>query len=106
MERKSIINVPRTLLYLCVVIFFVYVKIISLFFKSFDPFTPFENLFSAIFFGGLLDAFRKANVNQSHASSQQNSPATTNSAIFRKNDNLDVNNLDQEGKLKEAKKKE
>ncbi len=82
--------------------FFVYVKIISLFFKSFDPFVPFENLFSAVFFGGLLDAFKKANVNPSQA----NATASTNSALYRKNDNLlDVNSLDQENKLKDPSKK-
>ena len=32
----------------------------SIFFKSFDPFVPFENLNAAIFFGGILDALRKA----------------------------------------------
>lgn len=96
MERKSIINVPRNLLYLSIVIFFVYVKIISLFFKAFDPFVPFENLFSAVFFGGLLDAFKKANLNPSPT-------APTNSALFRK-ENTDSNNL--EDKSKESKKKE
>jgi hypothetical protein len=62
LERKAVIVIPRPVLYLITALVFVYVKLISLFFKSFDPFIPFENLFSAIFFGGLLDAFRKANV--------------------------------------------
>lgn len=47
---------------------FVYVKIVSLFFKSFDPFLPFENLFAAFFFGGIIDAFKKAyNKNEPNA---------------------------------------
>ena len=71
--------------------------IISLFFKAFDPFVPFENLFSAVFFGGLLDAFKKANVNP------QATAASANSALFRK-ENTDGNNL--EDKSKESKKKE
>lgn len=32
----------------------------SLFIKSFDPFIPFENLTAAVFFGGIIDAFKKA----------------------------------------------
>ena len=32
----------------------------SIFFKSFDPFVPFENLSAAVFFGGIIDAFKKA----------------------------------------------
>lgn len=61
LERKEILTaLPRSLLFFCVVVFFVYVKIMSIFFKSFDPFVPFENLNAAIFFGGILDALRKA----------------------------------------------
>lgn len=32
----------------------------SIFFKSFDPFVPFENLTAALFFGGIIDAIKKA----------------------------------------------
>jgi len=32
----------------------------SLFIKSFDPFIPFENLTAAVFFGGIMDALRRA----------------------------------------------
>lgn len=32
----------------------------SIFFKSFDPFVPFENLTAAVFFGGIIDAIKKA----------------------------------------------
>jgi hypothetical protein len=60
LERKGVLTVPRNLLFLFIGIFFGYVKIMSIFFKSFDPFIPFENLSSAVFFGGLIDAFRKA----------------------------------------------
>lgn len=37
-----------------------YVKLMSLFLKSFDPFIPFENLTAAVFFGGIMDALRRA----------------------------------------------
>jgi len=60
LERKSLIPISRPLLFLAVVVMFVYVKIVSLFFKSFDPFLPFENLFAAFFFGGIIDAFKKS----------------------------------------------
>lgn len=32
----------------------------SIFLKSFDPIVPFENLTAAVFFGGIMDALRKA----------------------------------------------
>ena len=61
LERKSLLpQVTRNILFFCVVLFIVYVKIMSLFLKSFDPFVPFENLCSALFFGGILDTLRKA----------------------------------------------
>ena len=61
LERKELLTaLPRNLLFFGVVVFFVYVKLMSIFFKSFDPFVPFENLNAAIFFGGILDALRKA----------------------------------------------
>ncbi len=60
LERKGILTVPRNLLFLFVAIFFGYVKLMSIFFKSFDPFIPFENLSAAVFFGGIIDAFKKA----------------------------------------------
>jgi len=40
----------------------------SIFFHSFDPIVPFENLSAAIFFGGFLDAIKKAH-NKSATSS-------------------------------------
>lgn len=54
------LTVPRNLLFFAVVVFFSYVKIMSIFFKSFDPFVPFENLTAAVFFGGLIDTIKKA----------------------------------------------
>jgi hypothetical protein len=60
LERKGLIQVPRALLFFVVCAFFAYVKIMSLFVKGFDPFVPFENLTSAVFLGGLSDAFKKA----------------------------------------------
>jgi hypothetical protein len=55
-----LLSVPRNILFLFVAVFFAYVKLMSIFFKSFDPLVPFENLSSAVFFGGIIDALRKA----------------------------------------------
>jgi hypothetical protein len=79
---------PRPLVYLTIASVFVYVKLISTFFKSFDPFVPFENLFSALFFGGLLDALRKATGSQTAHASQSNSTSTlsTQSNILNESD--------------------
>lgn len=61
LERKSLLpSFTRNILFFCVIVFFCYVKIMSLFLKSFDPFVPFENLTAAVFFGGIMDALRKA----------------------------------------------
>lgn len=56
-DRKTDwISVPHALVYFGIVIFFVYFKLSSLLLGIHDPFIPFENLFSAIFFGGIWDA--------------------------------------------------
>jgi len=49
----------------------------SIFLKSFDPFVPFENLTAAVFFGGIMDAFRKARAKATTASEANNKVATT-----------------------------
>jgi hypothetical protein len=49
----------------------------SLFLKSFDPFIPFENLTSAIFFGGIMDALRKAKAAPAKSAEPNNKLATT-----------------------------
>jgi hypothetical protein len=60
LEKKALLSVPKNLLFFSVVVFFSYVKIMSIFFKSFDPFVPFENLTAAVFFGGIMDAIKRA----------------------------------------------
>jgi hypothetical protein len=51
----------------------------SIFLKSFDPFVPFENLTAAIFFGGIIDAIKKARAaaKSSKAPEPGNKVATT-----------------------------
>lgn len=65
LERKDLLNVSKAAMFFGVATIFVYVKVMSIFFKSFDPIVPFENLSSAVFFGGIMDALRKASRNQS-----------------------------------------
>ncbi|XP_025111564.1 trimeric intracellular cation channel type 1B.1-like [Pomacea canaliculata] len=60
LERLGYIAVPHPLIYFGVVIFFVYFKISSLLLGIVDPFVPLENLFCAIFMGGMWDAMRRA----------------------------------------------
>jgi hypothetical protein len=60
LEKKSVIDINKNVLYFCITIAFVYVNITSHFYKSFDPLIPFENLISSLLFGGILDALRRA----------------------------------------------
>lgn len=56
-DRKTdLISAPHALVYFGVVIFLVYFKLSSVLLGINDPFGPFENLFCAIFFGGIWDA--------------------------------------------------
>lgn len=60
MERLNYIQAPHPLIYFGVVIFFVYFKLSALLLGIHDPFAPFENLFCAVFMGGMWDALRRA----------------------------------------------
>ncbi|XGW07450.1 hypothetical protein V3C99_010546 [Haemonchus contortus] len=61
LERNSMyVTAPQDLVYLCVVAFFVYFKLSALLLGVVDPFAPVENLFCAIFMGGICDALYKA----------------------------------------------
>lgn len=50
LEHIQLIQFQRELVYLCVASMFIYVRIITVFFKQYDPFMPFENLSSGILF--------------------------------------------------------
>lgn len=78
LERKSMLPaLTRNILFFCVVVFICYVKVMSIFLKSFDPFVPFENLTAAVFFGGIMDAFRKARAAKATPEATGNKVATT-----------------------------
>ncbi|CAB3405638.1 unnamed protein product [Caenorhabditis bovis] len=61
LERHSMyVTAPHDLVYLCVVGFFVYFKLAALLLGVQDALSPIENLFCAVFMGGMFDAFGKA----------------------------------------------
>jgi len=58
-KKTELISAPHALVYFGVVIFFVYFKLSSLLLGIHDPFLPFENLFCAIFMGGVWDSLAR-----------------------------------------------
>jgi len=53
------IDLHSQVLYLVVVACFIFFRILYLVVGIHDPFHPFENLFCGVFFGGVVDAFKK-----------------------------------------------
>jgi hypothetical protein len=60
LDHEGYIDLPHNTLYLAVVAFFVLFRWCYLILNIHDPFHPFENIFCAIFFGGMVDALKKA----------------------------------------------
>lgn len=58
-KKTEWISIPHALVYFGIVIFFVYFKLSSMLLGIHDPFLPFENLFCALFLGGVWDALSK-----------------------------------------------
>jgi len=62
----ELIKFERELIYLCVASMFIYVRIITIFFKQYDPLMPFENISSGLLFNSwsetISDAYRRATV--------------------------------------------
>lgn len=59
-KETTYITAPHDLVYLGVVAFFVYFKLSGILLHIHDPFAPFENLFCAVFMGGIWDAMSRA----------------------------------------------
>jgi len=82
LEQIGLIRFDRELIYLCIASMFIYVRIVTLFFKQYDPLMPFENLSSGLLFSSwtetISDAYRRATATSpmgtSNTSAQQ--PAT------------------------------
>ena len=60
LERKGLIQAPHAVIYFGVAIFFIYFRLSSILLGIHDPFLPFENLFCAVFMGGMWDAMKRA----------------------------------------------
>ncbi|KAJ1345928.1 hypothetical protein KIN20_000568 [Parelaphostrongylus tenuis] len=61
LERNSVyITASYDVVYLCVFGFFVYFKLSAILLGVVDPFAPIENLFCALFMGGISDALHRA----------------------------------------------
>lgn len=82
LEKLNYITAPHPLVYFGVVIFFVYFKLSALLLGIHDPFAPFENLFCAIFMGGMWDAMRRAVTKET----KEEADGTVKSKEEKKND--------------------
>jgi hypothetical protein len=78
LEREKYLTAPHALIYFGVVMFLIYFKLSSLLLGIHDPFVPFENLFCAVFMGGMWDALKRA------MSREKKEPDTTKNDIKRK----------------------
>ena len=87
-ERLNYIQAPHALIYFGVVIFFVYFKLSALLLGIQDPFAPFENLFCAVFMGGMWDALKRAIIREPKPQEEKDgrSDITRKSAEDKKKD--------------------
>ncbi|XP_074640901.1 trimeric intracellular cation channel type 1B.1-like isoform X4 [Tubulanus polymorphus] len=80
-EREKFLTAPHVLIYFGIAMFLIYFRLSSLLLGIHDPFVPFENLFCAIFMGGMWDALKRA-VQRNKPEPEQN--ATTKNDVKRK----------------------
>lgn len=59
-KHSRYVSAPYDVVYLGIVGFFIYFKLGALLLNVQDPFAPFENLFCAVFMGGIWDAMSRA----------------------------------------------
>uniref|UniRef100_A0A914H1Q5 Trimeric intracellular cation channel type B n=1 Tax=Globodera rostochiensis TaxID=31243 RepID=A0A914H1Q5_GLORO len=59
-KSSGYMNLPHEIIYLGIVLFFVYFKLSAILLQVTDPLLPLENLFCAIFMGGIWDALSRA----------------------------------------------
>ncbi|CAG2115596.1 unnamed protein product [Medioppia subpectinata] len=88
-KKTDWISAPPALVYFGIVIFFVYFKLSSMLLGIHDPFIPFENLFCALFFGGIWDALGRVI-----------------SGVKGNSDSNSKNEMSRNGKSETAKKKD
>lgn len=76
-KKTDLISAPHALVYFAISIFFVYFKLSSLLLGIHDPFIPFENLFCAIFLGGVWDSLSRTLGGSKAAQAQGDKPGDT-----------------------------
>lgn len=59
-KNTNYVNLPHEITYLGLLLFFVYFKLSAILLEVTDPLLPFENLFCAVFMGGIWDALSRA----------------------------------------------
>lgn len=59
-KKTEYVSAPHALVYLGIVVFLLYFKLSAMLLGIHDPFLPFENLFCAVFLGGVWDALGQA----------------------------------------------
>lgn len=87
-DKLGYIELPHSLVYFSVVIFFVYFRLMALLVGVHDVFVPVENLFCALFMGGIWDAFQRVTTHdeRSHGDGITVSAKTPKSAEDKKKD--------------------
>jgi hypothetical protein len=55
LSHIRLLHFERELIYLCIASMFIYVRVITLFFKQYDPLMPFENLSTGLLFSSWID---------------------------------------------------
>ncbi|CAF0850665.1 unnamed protein product [Adineta ricciae] len=121
LEHVQLIQFERELVYLCVASMFIYVRVITIFFKQYDPLMPFENISSGILFNSwsetVSEAYRRATAasttsGTSNTSTQQQAavipaaltPLTATTTVI--SGKKEANNTDGQGKTLEIKKRD
>lgn len=59
-KNSDYVNLPHEITYLGLLLFFLYFKLSAIILHVTDPLLPFENLFCAVFMGGIWDALTRA----------------------------------------------
>ncbi|KAK7045752.1 Trimeric intracellular cation channel type B, partial [Halocaridina rubra] len=77
-KKTDLISAPHALVYFGICIFFVYFKLSSLLLGIHDPFVPFENLFCAIFLGGIWDSLAQTLAGRKAAAAEKGGDAVKN----------------------------
>lgn len=60
LNAAHIIHIEHMLLFSCSMAALIYIRLSMMLLGTRDPFLPFENLLSAVIFGGMWDALRRA----------------------------------------------